>query len=401
MMQSITTRAMTRTKSTVTGRSLIKLVAAISLFSSAQVYAGSTGGSTTTPETKQAQLQPYCDASTKLTVDANPSVSGTGPVGSRTVTIRNLKTEVFYPAQPGSQVGKAKKTWDIRQFFPATEAAKLPDAVSFRTCATCYADLPIDATKGPYPVIIYVHGTAATRISSLPLFEHWASRGFVVVSADNPYITQKDVMTSTLNILRADQKGNTKSLLAAMRSPSLTGGESFLRGRIDARRMALGGHSAGGVAINDLGAETGVRLLMPMASGGTKAGSQLISSLVMGGLLDNTAKFTTTTSAYNSSPVKKRLIGIANMGHVGFVNMCRGADLQREYGLTIPEAMEALLADGCGPQFITPEAGWNMINYASTAAMEETLMCNKASADKLKVFQSVYGYQNTYQEQLK
>lgn len=380
----------------------LKVAVLAAIFSSGSALASSSGGgSSSSPDTRQAQLQPYCDASSMLPVDVNPAVRGPWTVGSRTLTIRNLKTEIFYPAQAGSAAGKQLKKWDIREFFPATEAAKLPDAVSIRTCETCYADLPIDTTRGPYPVIVYVHGTAATRISSLPLFEHWASRGFVVVSADNPNITQKDVMTSPLNILRADQKGNTKSLLAEMRSPSYFGASSFLRGRIDARRMGLGGHSAGGVAINDLGSESGVRVIIPMASGGTKSGSQLISSVVMGGLLDKTAKFDTTTSTYNSSPVKKRLVGIADMGHVGFVNVCRGAELQRQYGLEIPEAMENLLADGCGTGYISPEAGWDMIKYASTAAYEETLKCSKGSADKLRAFRDVYGSRNVYQEQLK
>ena len=367
------------------------------LVMSANVMAVTGGGQT--PEEKQAELQASCDASSMLSVSSNPAESGPWVVGSRTITIDGLTTEVFYPAVSGSQYGQPLKSWDVRQFLPDSEAAKLPDEVSFRECETCYADLPLDTQHGPYPVIIYVHGTASTRIASLAFFEHWASRGFVVLSADNPYIYQKDAMESTAGILLADQTGDTLDLIEEIRRPSYFGQAAFLRGNVDSNRIGLAGHSAGGFAIRNLGDEAGVRVLMPMASGGTNEGSDLISTMILGGLEDTTASFSLTTSAYEDSPVKKRLAGFANMGHVGFVDVCRGVELRQQYGLEIPDAMQQLLDDGCGEGYVEPEAGWTMINYLSTAGFEETLKCDANSANKINQFQSVFGSQNVlYQE---
>lgn len=341
-----------------------------------------------------------CGDSDMLSVPENPAESGPWTVGSRTVQIDNLTTEVFYPAAAGSEVGKEVKTWDVRQFMQDAEAAKIPDEVALKSCDACYSDLPIDSAHGPYPVLIYVHGTAATRIYSRPFFEHWASRGFVVISADNPGITQKDITASFTNLLKADQKGDTQNLISAVHSISNNGPLGFLKGHVDADRIGLSGHSAGGVAVNALGSEPGVKVIIPMASGGTKEGTELASTLVLGGLSDSTATFTRTTQAYDASPSPKRLIGFSDMGHVGFVDVCRGVELREQFGLEFPEAMNRLISDGCGPEFLNTENGWEMINYVSTAAFEEILMCSDSSADALSKFSEMYDGENVYKENL-
>ena len=374
----------------------IGLVAGLCLASSVSYAAGGGGSGGGSGDV----VQDACDASTMRPVSENPAESGPWAVGSRTVTISGLTTEVFYPAAPGSDAGLPPKEWDIRQFLPADQAEKLPDEVAFKSCENCVADLPIDEAHGPYPVLIYVHGTAATRIYSLPFFEHWASRGFIVLSADNPGIYQKDDLESALNIIRADQKGDTRDLLRRVYTPSYLDGSRFLRGHVDEARIGLSGHSAGGFAIRDLGSDAGVRVIMPMASGGTEPGSELESTLVIGGLEDQTATFDITSGAYEDSPAMKRLVGIENMGHVGFVDICRGLELRQEYGLEYSDAILNLLADGCGDEFVEPEQGWEMVNYISTAVFEETLKCSAESTDAINRFTDQYPGQVIMEEQL-
>lgn len=41
---------------------------------------------------------------------------------------------------------------------------------------------------GPYPVVVFAHGFSGFSGQSLPQMTHWASRGFVVVSADHPSV---------------------------------------------------------------------------------------------------------------------------------------------------------------------------------------------------------------------
>ena len=143
-----------------------------------------------------------------------------------------------------------------------------------------------------------------------------------------------------------------------------------------------------------------MRVIVPMASGGTEPGSELESTLVLGGLEDQTATFDVTRGAYEDSPAKKRLVGIEDMGHVGFVDICRGLALRQEYGLEYSDAILDLLADGCGDEFIAPEQGWEIVNYISTAVYEETLMCSDEATDAINRFTEMYPGQVIMEEQL-
>lgn len=78
--------------------------------------------------------------------------------------------------------------------LPDSEQGKIPDDDAPRIVGEAYRDLPIDADFGPYPVIVFVHGTAGYRYTSLPQMTHWASRGFVVLAADHPGLNLQDLL---------------------------------------------------------------------------------------------------------------------------------------------------------------------------------------------------------------
>ena len=105
---------------------------------------------------------------------------GPWSVGVRTVEIGRLTVEVLYPAVPGSEEGIEPLDVDIRCALPESERSKVTDDVRPIPSCDCYSDLPLDDAHGPYPLILFVHGTASWRTQSLSLMEHWASRGFVV-----------------------------------------------------------------------------------------------------------------------------------------------------------------------------------------------------------------------------
>ncbi|HEX9104448.1 MAG TPA: hypothetical protein VF997_19690, partial [Polyangia bacterium] len=98
--------------------------------------------------------------------------------------LAGLTTEVWYPAKLGSDAGKSKIVYDIREHLPPADAAKIPDSDNPPQDCDCFRDLPIDDGHGPYPLVVFIHGTAAFRTQSLTFMTHWASRGFIVVSAD-------------------------------------------------------------------------------------------------------------------------------------------------------------------------------------------------------------------------
>ena len=108
-----------------------------------------------------------------LSNPSDPAAPGPYPVSSYlfegTFTERNLTVEAWFPALPGTEVGAANLTIDIRDFLSAESAAKVPAAdVPHPLYLGAYADLapawqaPSSSLRG-LPLIVFVHGTAGWR----------------------------------------------------------------------------------------------------------------------------------------------------------------------------------------------------------------------------------------------
>jgi hypothetical protein len=146
--------------------------------------------------------QAGCAGQTWLKLPADPSATGPWPVSSHKlsgITARNLTLEIFYPAVPGSNTSTSGRTfpqcqYDIREHMPKEQAHKIPDSDNPNPYyPNCYhgaggEPLPLDTAHGKYPLMVFIHGTAGFRTQSLHILLHWASRGFIVASADYPGI---------------------------------------------------------------------------------------------------------------------------------------------------------------------------------------------------------------------
>jgi predicted dienelactone hydrolase len=100
-----------------------------------------------------------------------------------TITQRNLTVEIFYPAvmEPSAKPYQL----DFRALLTDKINKKIPDsAIPVMHYNQTFQALKMDISHGPFPVIVFVHGTAGWRTQSLNLQSHWASRGFVVVAAE-------------------------------------------------------------------------------------------------------------------------------------------------------------------------------------------------------------------------
>lgn len=252
-----------------------------------------------------------------------------------------------------------------------------------------YRDLPIDGSFGKYPVIVYVHGTGSFKYAHHVLATHWASRGFVVISCDNPYMYIKDVLASALNILRNDQANDTKKILTAVKSAS--GSLAFLSGKIDTGRIGLAGHSAGGAAVASITSTSGVQVIIPMASAAKVSYSSYVkSTMLMGGIEDGANKWDRELTAYaDTKTSNKRLVGIPNAGHNVFTNICDSVAKAEEYGFDLGN-LKSIAADGCGSSYMDQQLAWEIVNFGSTAVFEETLQCNATSASSISTIANKY-----------
>lgn len=366
----------------------------------------------------------YCDGAIKLlTLPMDPGARGPWEVGARAVKIGSMDAEVWYPARHLSSDGKEKYIYDLRKYLPEEQQGTVTDSTTIRQPCDCYRDLELDTEHGPYPVVVFAHGFSGFSGQSLPQMTHWASRGFVVLSADHPSLGLKTFLqdgifgiaggasSSGCDLQMANgQAGEVVQVLDALKEPS--GDLAFLASHIDLTRMAASGHSAGGGAIRALSNYPDVRLLMPMASGGVCDGAELESTLVMGGLTDAIAAYTSQQDGYANAKPKKRLVGLAKAGHMAFTAFC---PIGASDGGILAAAQKAgvmfdpiflsvvgpLASDGCQAGSLPAEEGWAAINYATSAALEETLLCISDRAAQLAMlpmrFPNAVG---EYQEEL-
>lgn len=339
---------------------------------------GGSGGAGGVPAEIEA-----CDGATTRGSPLDTSLPGAYPVGARTVQIGALTAEVFYPATAVPD-GAAKKTYDLRTWLPDSEKSKISDdKAPIQTCE-CYDDLELDGAHGPYPIVFFVHGTAGYRAQSLEIVEHWASRGMVVIAADHPGLYLGDLIRSICgqDAPTADVPADLAALVSAVQAPA--GDIAFLAGHVDATRIGMTGHSAGGAAVSGEG--DAAQVIIPMAAGGAEAGSSLVSTLVLGAVEDTVVSYASTQEGYADTPPKKRFAGISPGGHLVFSSLCSITNADGEDIVTVGQdadvcglSLAGALFD-CSPDYVTAERGTRIVNDVTTAVLEETLLCQDRSA---------------------
>jgi len=325
-----------------------------------------------------------CDGAKLLANPADPAKPGPWPVGAKTVTIGRLQVEVWYPAAVGSETGKPKVRYDIRKSLNPSQRALIPDADNTWQDCDCYADLPVDPDHGAFPVIVFVHGTAAFRHQSVHQTAHWASRGFVVIAADHPGLMLGDLLAQFCPDDPSgaqDLSGDVDAMLAAIAAPA--GPLAFLAGKVDATRVGVVGHSAGGSAAANATGKPGVRVVASLAGNAVaKQAGTLEHVLFMGGKSDQVVSYGQVSTAFGGSAMPRDLVGITGAGHLVFSDLCdtRNAagknllEVAQQYNLC-GAALAGMLFD-CDPAYIPAARGWDIVNHATSAVFESTLQCS-------------------------
>jgi len=314
---------------------------------------------------------------------------------------RKVTVEVWYPAVPGSEKGKPAFGYDIREHVPPRQRAKLQDAanITYQPC-DCFDDLPV--ANGTFPVVVYVHGTAAFRTASLQQQTHWASRGFVVVAADHPGIQLFDLLGLVDGRLppKVDQQSDVRGILTAMQK-NLSQELATLSGHLDWQKIAILGHSAGGFAADELGDVADV--LISMAGFAPKLGKRAKSALVLAARNDTIVSYPQEVQAYEHlRMVPRRFAAVDALGHLFCTDLCwigasAGGIVQiaLDHGIKIARYFESLGENGCaylnrksGTRYLQPQCGWAFVNYASSGVLEETLRCDTAMTAKLSAMKT-------------
>lgn len=344
-----------------------------------------------------------------LPLPDDPAARGPWDVGVRTVKVGRLTAEIMYPAKPGSTAGLPEATYDPRDWLPESEREKVPVERSKQVGPIgghLYRDVPIDEEHGPYPVVVFIHGTASFRIASGTTNVHWASRGFVVIAADYPGLGLSDKLKETpLECAQPtsgaqDIPGDVKAQIDALTAH--TGEFAFLGDRADMKRLAISGHSQGGCVTAELGNLPNVQIVIPMSgSYPVQTNPGLKSILYVSGIQDKVIGYdfplignvvcplfsSSTVGAFEASPgppnVKKRLAGIEGGGHLVVTDLCQTnaqgrnpideAAFSQVCGVSTAVIIGLPNLNDCGT--VDWQKGLIAINYVTAAALEETLHC--------------------------
>lgn len=174
---------------------------------------------------------------------------------------RDLLVRFWYPASlaQGCKLAEytSAKVWSS---FSELKKVALPHV----TTNSCW-NAPV--AGGPHPVVVFTHGYTGTFTDYTFLFEELASRGYVVASVDHTYEATavefpdgrlvKSVVGSYLaNNAKGDEK--TLTFAVSVRLDDLkfvvnelerlnNGSDNPLTGKLDMSRVALAGHSLGGL----------------------------------------------------------------------------------------------------------------------------------------------------------
>ena len=335
-------------------------------------------------------------------VPDDTATAGPWPVGVKTLQVPGMKggtrpVEVWYPAPIGSEANMAKVSYNVQAYLPGgingAQAKMIPPSANAPQICDCYRDLPLDTSHGPYPAVIFLHGTGSYRTASLTAMTQWASRGFVVVATDHAGLYLADFlgylapacagMGSGISYLNQDLNGDVDVMIAGLTQAS--GGFSFLGTHVDMTRIGISGHSQGAANAAMCASKPNVQVDMPLADlgGSVPTGSALKSVLVMGGLIDSVVTYSNDQTAYaGTTAAKKRLVGITNGNHLDVTDLCidvntanppeTGIEVATKYNVCGASSLAAIAK--CGT--VNPvSAGPEIVKYATTAALEETLHC--------------------------
>jgi len=333
------------------------------------------------PEVDEAE---GCDGAALLARPADLTGRGPWPVGTRRLTVGRLAVDVFYPARRGSDFGEEAAVFDIRTFLPASQQGFVSNTRNPAQVCDCFADLPLDDVHGPWPVVVFVHGTAAFSTQSLSDVTHWASRGVVVIAATHPGLYLAD----SLSIFCPDEPtgprdldGDLDALLAAVGGGGA--GAGFLSGALS-DRVALVGHSAGANAVVEAGnrvdASAGVDVVIGLAGSAAleRAG---VAFLAMAGTADSVVRASASTSAWSTSSTPRRLVTLTNAGHLAFSDLCETRNGAGENLLEIAQdericgADAASLLFDCSPDLQPAAESRAIVRAATTWMFEERLLC--------------------------
>jgi predicted dienelactone hydrolase len=317
-----------------------------------------------TPETTEAPPE------TTEPTPADLEIAPDGPydVGVTTITInaeseRALTLDVWFPIADAGEAPLHQYTLIPGAYYESPDAVTAtPDQIS---------------PDGPFPLVVYSHGSGGLRYIASYYTEAIASYGYVVAAPDHTGNTAVDRLVGAeaeFDVTALNRPNDVRAVIDAMLDPTSTETAGFVPS-VDPEQIAVTGHSFGGFTAlaaaggyeNPLGsvvADDRVDAIIPLAPA-TGDGTRLMSdaglesiqvpTLVLVGTNDQTTpvepNVTRIWDLAGSEPLVR--VELVDAQHQSFTDVCDYQEFLPALGDAVPQpvldTIESQGAEGCSP----------------------------------------------------
>ncbi|MCM3885783.1 dienelactone hydrolase family protein [Frankia sp. R82] len=373
----------------------------------------------------------------------DPGAAGSWPVGYRTVSLadphrlgRVLTTSLWYPAQPDRTAGS---TLPRTVALPAGVGAVRPLGLGSRTpapdsdaalqvrpvesadftgwsvaggsCPAVSSDLAPDVpghaafypvvgpvglvsnlavtdaapASGPFPLVVFSHGSAGSRVQAATLLEGLASHGYVVAAPDHSGDTLLDAAANQTEAqipMAVDRSRDLSAVLDALTDPSCQVHDLVRRDQIATVGFSFGGLTSivSSVGLLDAPPDPRVRVSVGLSAATSPLpaallGANRVPTLLLGGTRDTSIPLRQNAErAFGQLTAShpRVLVTVADDTHNSFTDVCRQAALLR--GRSVPAQVGARIAltaaATCSPPMIDPARAELLVQRATVAFLD-------------------------------
>lgn len=336
-----------------------------------------------TPETTEAPT----DTSPATSPDTSPTTTETAPETTE-AALAEFETLPAGPYDVGVTTitinadGERPLTLDV--WFPLADAGDAP-LHQYTLIPDVFYESPVAVTAaadqiapdGPFPLVVYSHGSGGLRYIASYYTEAIASYGYVVAAPDHTGNTAADRLLGAeaeFDVTALDRPNDVGSVINAMLDPTSTETAGFVAA-VDPESIAVTGHSFGGFTAlavaggyeNPLGsfvADDRIDAIIPLAPA-TGDGTRLMSdaglesiqvpTLVVAGTNDQTTpvepNVTRIWDLAKSEPLVR--VELVDAQHQSFTDVCDYQTFLPTLGDAVPQpvldTINGQASEGCAP----------------------------------------------------
>jgi dienelactone hydrolase len=236
----------------------------------------------------------------------------TGPTGAGAMHVVYTKPSVTNPSQT--------RTLNTTIWYPTTASGPIDSATA------AILDAPVDATGGPFPVVVFSHGRCGYPEQSTFLTALLATRRYLVIAPSHPGSTIFDCAAGTTDdiVSAIERPSEAIYVMDQLILAGQTPGSPFF-GLVDETRLAMSGHSFGGMTTYKAAATDArfkVAVLLAPAVPLVNPPALTLPTLTMFGTDDSVVPLQPIRDRYAAASPPKYLVEIAHAGHFAFSNGC-------------------------------------------------------------------------------